>query len=180
MGPVSLRWKFYYFSSSACWIHKQSSHQWQIRWGQAQHNLETWGHHKAYTLLWGIPIVLGAEQDSARNIRQSLCSWQESVLYIHRYRHSIAMFILKRGFRIFPVTAASALATIRHQNNPQNPWKIQKLNKESNISNAKKHFFYLWMFSTENNVASCLKDEKSSYTDIYDHAFFLHFLSICK
>lgn len=83
MALVSLGWKFYYFSSSAWWIQKQSSHQWQIRWGQAQHNLGTWGHQKAYTLLWGIPTVLGAEQDSARNIRQSLCSWQESVLYIH-------------------------------------------------------------------------------------------------
>lgn len=79
---------------------QQSFYQWQIRWGQAQHNPGTWGHYKPYTLLWGeIPTSLGAEQDSAMNSRQSWHSWQKSVLYIGRWHYCYTH--PQKHFRIF-------------------------------------------------------------------------------
>lgn len=93
---------------------QQSFHQWQIRWGQAQHNPGTWGHHKPYTLLQGeIPTSLGAEQDSARNSRQSLHSRQNSVLYIGRWHYC---YIIKNISESSVITA-NVLARRKPQNN---------------------------------------------------------------
>lgn len=86
-GLVSFGWKCHYFSSSACWPGSKAFINDRLDEAKPSTILQHEVTARLTHFCGGIPTSLGAEQDSARNTRQSLRSWQESVLYIGRWQH---------------------------------------------------------------------------------------------